>query len=324
MNDQQTVSRLVSLGHAQPGRTVTNDQLGAQLATSPEWIEERIGIEARRIADPGDTVADLAAAAATAALARSGLAAEDVDLVVVATCTAFERMPNIACRVAERLSITAPAAFDLNAACSGFSCALATADHAIRAGSARRAIVVGADKMSDFVDWADRTTCVIFGDGAAAAVVEAAPPGEPGGIGPVVWGSAPEKGSLITLETDKPNVLPALFRQQGPAVFRWATTELAPVAREACRRAGVDPAELNGVVTHQANLRIIRALARGIGAPDAVVATDLVESGNTSAASIPLALSKLIEKQSIVRGDRVLLFGFGAGLTYAGQVVTCP
>ncbi|RSD13613.1 beta-ketoacyl-ACP synthase 3 [Amycolatopsis eburnea] len=315
-----TGSTAISFGHYQPNRTVTNEQLAERLGTSDTWIRERVGVRRRRLAAPGESVADMAAAAADAALRRSGHRAADVDLVIVATCTAFDRMPSVACRVAERLGITAPGAFDLNAACSGFSYALAAADHAIRADAASRAIVVGVDKMSDFLDWTDRSTCVIFGDAAAAAVVERAA----GGIGPVVWGSDPAKGRCITLETAGPGALPAVFRQEGQAVFRWATTALAPIAREACLRASVDPADLGGVVTHQANIRIIETLARKIGATGAVIATDVAESGNTSAASIPLALSKLIERREIAPGAPVLLFGFGAGLTYGGQVISCP
>ncbi len=315
---------MVSLGHYQPSRLVTNQELSASLGTSDEWISERIGVRTRRIAAADESVADMASAAAAKALSESGFEAASIDLVVVATCTALDRMPNVAARVAERIGITAPGVFDLNAACSGFSTALATADHAIRAGASSRAIVIGVDKMSDFLDWQDRSSAVIFGDGAGAAVVEAAPAGTPAGIGPVVWGSDPAGADRITMAADRPDGAQPLFRQEGQAVFRWATTALAPVALLACQRAGVAPAQLGGIVTHQANLRIINSIAGKIGATDAVLATDLVESGNTSAASIPLALSKLVEQRRIAAGAPVLLFGFGAGLSYAGQVVGCP
>ncbi|WP_328647107.1 ketoacyl-ACP synthase III [Amycolatopsis sp. NBC_00348] len=318
-------TRAVSFGHYQPVRVVTNDELSAALGTSDAWITERVGVRTRHLAAPGESVADMATAAAGDALRRAGRTASDVDLVIVATCTAFDRMPSVAAQVAERLGIAEPGVFDLNAACSGFSYALAAADHAIRAGASQRAIVVGVDKMSDFLDWTDRSTCVIFGDGAGAALVEAADGIDRiGGIGPVVWGSNPAKGQSITLGSPGPHSLPATFRQEGAAVYRWATTALAPIARKACARAGIDPGDLGGIVTHQANTRIIAALARDIGARDAVVATDVAESGNTSAASIPLALSKLLERREIPAGAPVLLFGFGAGLTYAGQVITCP
>ncbi|HEX3782579.1 MAG TPA: beta-ketoacyl-ACP synthase 3 [Pseudonocardiaceae bacterium] len=317
-------SRVISFGHYQPSRLVTNQDLSASLGTSDEWISERIGVRTRRIAGVDESVADMAAAAAAKALSESGFEAATIDLVVVATCTSVDRMPSVAARVAERIGATTPGIFDLNAACSGFSTALATADHAIRAGAASRAIVVGVDKMSDFLDWNDRSSAVIFGDGAGAAVVEAAPDDAAPGIGPVVWGSDPANADRITMAADSADGPKPLFRQEGQSVFRWATTTLAPVARLACERAGVAPSDLGGIVTHQANLRIINAIAGKIGATDAVLATDVVESGNTSAASIPLALSKLIEQRSILAGAEVLLFGFGAGLSYAGQVIRCP
>jgi 3-oxoacyl-[acyl-carrier-protein] synthase-3 len=313
-------SRVASFGHYQPVRVVTNDALAETADTTDEWVQERLGIRERRLAGHGESVADMATAAATAALARAGTDAAEVDLVVVATCTAADRMPNVATRVAGRLGIRAPGAFDVNVACAGFSHALAIVDHAIRADASRRALVVGVDRMSDYIDWTDRSTCVIFGDGAGAAVVEATPPGAGPGIGPVVWGSDPGQSECITISRSTGE----LFRQEGQAVFRWATTALAPIAVEACRRAGVAPADLAGIVTHQANLRIINAIARKLGADDAVVATDLVESGNTSAASIPLALSKLLDPRTLAEGSPVLLLGFGAGLTYAGQVIRCP
>lgn len=177
-------------------------------------------------------------------------------------------------------------------------------------------LVIGADKMSEVTDWSDRTTCVLVGDGAGAAVVEAAD--EPA-IGPVLWGSVPEMGNAVRIEGTPPR-----FAQEGQSVYRWATTQLPPIARKACERAGLEPADLAGVVLHQANLRIIEPLAQKIGAVNAVVARDVTESGNTSAASIPLAFSKLVEQGVLTTGDPVLLFGFGGNLSYAGQVVRCP
>jgi len=313
-----TGSRIVSLGHYQPSRVITNDAIAEIVDTSDEWIRTRVGITERRVATD-ETVADMAAAAAEKALANSGFTAADIDLVVVATCSSVDRCPNVATRVAARLGIKAPGAYDINTACSGFPYALSTVDHAIRAGAARRAIVIGAEKLTDFTDWSDRSTCILFGDGAGAAVVTAVDDGEPAGIGPVLWGSAPEMGDVVVIEGWRPYI-----RQAGQTVFRWATTALPALAREACERAGVDPAELAAFVPHQANLRIIEPLARKLGADKAVVARDIVQSGNTSAASIPLALSKLVERREIPSGAPVLLFGFGGGLTYAGMVVRCP
>ncbi|WP_326600460.1 beta-ketoacyl-ACP synthase III [Streptomyces sp. NBC_01803] len=319
-----TGSKILSLGHYQPARVLTNDELATMVDTSDEWIRSRVGIATRRLAASGETVADMAGAAAAKTLARAGIDAAQVDLVVVATCTAVDRMPNIAARVARHLAIPAAGTFDVNVACSGFCYALATADHAIRGGASRTALVVGADKMSDFLDWEDRSTCVIFGDGAGAAVLTAAETEETVGVGPVVWGSDPERGPAIALETTGPDGPPALFRQDGGVVYRWATRSLTPIARQACERAGVDPADLAAVVTHQANLRIIDMIAHRLGASRAIVARDVVESGNTSAASVPLALSKLVERGEVTSGAPVLLLGFGAGLAYAAQVVRCP
>lgn len=312
------MSRLVALGHYQPAQVVTNHDLAQLVDTNDEWIRDRVGIVTRRIADT-ESVADMATAAAGKALANSGLSATDIDLVVVATCTAVDRSPNVACRVAAKLGINAPGAYDINTACSGFSYALATVDHALQAGAARNAIVIGAEKLSDFTDWTDRSTCIIFGDGAGAAVVTATAEDELSGIGPVVWGSVPEKSDAVRIEGWR-----AYVAQEGQTVFRWATTALAPLALRACERAGVAPEEIAAFVPHQANARIIDGIAKRLGMPQAVVAKDIVESGNTSAASVPLALSKLIERREVPSGAPVLLFGFGGGLTYAGQVVRCP
>ncbi len=317
-------SRLLSLAHHQPSRVLTNDDLAAMVDTSDEWIRSRVGIATRRIAAEDESVADMATSAAAKAVARAGVDASDIDLVIVATCTAVDRMPSIAARVARRLDIPAAGVFDVNAACAGFCYALATADLAVRGGTSRTALVIGADKMSDFLDWQDRSTCVIFGDGAGAAIVAATSATDPDGIGPVVWGSQPQSGHAITLETTGPAGPPALFRQEGGTVYRWAITALAPMARQACERAGTALSDVAAVVTHQANVRIVNAIARQIGAVNAVVATDVVESGNTSAASVPMALSKLVERGEVSSGAPVLLLGFGAGLSYAAQVVRCP
>ncbi|MFJ6925981.1 beta-ketoacyl-ACP synthase III [Streptomyces nigra] len=309
-------SRIVAVGHYQPARTLTNEDLAGMVDTSDEWITSRVGIRTRHIAGPDEPVDELAAHAAAKALAAAGLTPADIDLVLVATSTAVDRSPNMAARVAARLGIPSPAAMDINVVCAGFTHALATADHAVRAGGATRALVIGADKMSDVTDWTDRTTCVLVGDGAGAAVVEAS--GEQG-IGPVLWGSVPEMGHAVRIEGQ-----PARFAQEGQSVYRWATTKLPAIARGACERAGYAPEDLAAVVLHQANLRIIEPLAQKLGAVNAVVARDVTESGNTSAASIPLAFSKLVEQGRISSGDPVLLFGFGGNLSYGGQVVRCP
>ncbi|MEU9980888.1 beta-ketoacyl-ACP synthase III [Streptomyces sp. NPDC050856] len=311
-----TGTRIAALGHYQPAKILTNDDLAALVDTSDEWIRSRVGIRTRHMAGPDEPVDEMAAHAAGKALAAAGLAPADVDLVLVATSTAIDRSPNTAARVAARLGMASPATMDLNVVCAGFTHALATADHAVRAGSATRALVIGADKMTGIADWTDRSTCVLVGDGAGAAVVEAAPDA---GVGPVLWGSVPEMGHAVRIEGTPPR-----FAQEGQAVYRWATTTLPPIARRVCERAGVAPEDLAAVVLHQANLRIIEPLARRIGAVNAVIARDVTESGNTSAASIPMALSKLVERGEVASGAPALLFGFGGNLSYAGQVVRCP
>ncbi|MGW0076875.1 beta-ketoacyl-ACP synthase III [Streptomyces cellulosae] len=312
-------SRITAVGHYQPARVLTNEDLAGMVDTSDAWITSRVGIRARHIAGPDEPVDELAAHAAAKALAAAGRMPDEIDLVLVATSTAIDRSPNMAARVAARLGMPGPAVMDVNVVCAGFTHALATADHAVRAGGAERVLVIGADKMSDVTDWTDRTTCVLVGDGAGAAVVEAAAPGAEGGIGPVLWGSVPEMGNAVRIEGTPPR-----FAQEGQSVYRWATTRLPEFARRACEKAGLAPEDLAAVVLHQANLRIVEPLARRIGAVNAVVARDVVDSGNTSAASIPLAFSKLVEQGTVTSGDPVLLFGFGGNLSYAGQVVRCP
>jgi 3-oxoacyl-[acyl-carrier-protein] synthase-3 len=278
-----------------------------------------VGIASRRIAGPDETVADMAVAAGGKALAASGLSPEDIDLVIVATCTPEAQIPNTAATVARRLGISAPGAYDMNAACAGFCYGLASASDAVRAGTARHVLLIGAEKLSQWVDWTDRSTCIIFADGAGAVVVGPVADPADAGIGPVVWGSAGDLADKIYIPDRNGFII-----QEGQAVFRWATTALHPVAKMACERAGVDPAELAAFVPHQANLRIIEAIARRLGAPQALVADDIVTAGNTSSASIPLAISRMLERGELASGAPVLLLGFGAGICYAGQVITVP
>ena len=305
-------TRVLAFGGYQPARVLTNDELAATVDTTDEWIRSRVGIASRRIAGPDESLADMATAAGGKALAASGLSAAGIDLVIVATCTAETPIPNVAATVATRLGIAAPGAYDLNAACAGFCYALATASDAVRTGTSRYVLVVGAEKLSQWVDWTDRSTCIIFADGAGAAVVGPVSDPQAGpGIGPVVWGSDGAMADKIAIKDRN-----SFLTQEGQAVFRWATTALHPVARKAC--------ELAAFVPHQANLRIVEAIARKLGAPQARVADDIVHAGNTSSASIPLALSRMIERGEIGSGEAVLLLGFGAGISYAAQVITVP
>jgi 3-oxoacyl-[acyl-carrier-protein] synthase-3 len=311
-------ARILAFGGYQPDQVVTNDDLAKRVDTSDEWIRSRVGIQSRRVAGPQESVTDMAVAAGGKALAASGLSPADIDLVVVATCSSVLPMPSVAAITASRLGIGAPGAYDLNAACAGFCYALGAVSDSVRAGSSRSALVIGAEKMTDWVDWSDRSTCIIFADGAGAAVVTAAGDDEADGVGPVVWGSAGDQGHKIQV-TGRTGAI----TQDGQAVFRWSTS-LQPLALEACERAGVKPSELSAFVPHQANLRIIEALARKLGIPRERVADDIVHAGNTSSASVPLALARMAEQGRLESGTPALLMGFGAGLSYAAQVVTLP
>jgi 3-oxoacyl-[acyl-carrier-protein] synthase III len=320
LTEGQAGARILAFGGYQPARVVTNEELSQTVDTNDEWIQSRVGIASRRIAGPDETVTDMAVQAGGKALAASGLSSSDVDLVIVATCTPEVQIPNVSASVAKRLGIVAPGAYDLNAACAGFCYALATAADAVRTGTARNVLVVGAEKLSQWIDWTDRSTCIIFADGAGAAVVgPVADADDAPGIGPVHWGSDGGLADKIFI-ADRDSFI----FQEGQAVFRWATSALAPIALKACEKAGVDPAELTAFIPHQANLRIVEAIARKLGAPQAVVAQDIVTAGNTSSASIPLALSRMIERGEVASGSKALLLGFGAGMCYAAQVITVP
>ena len=310
-------TRILGLGHYRPSNVVTNaDLIAGGLDTDDEWIKTRLGIAERHWAEPDESVVDMAEAAASKALANSGVDTSEVDLVIVATCTMPTPVPTAAPQLASRLGIVAPGAYDINSGCSGFVYALSVASAAVLSGQARHVLVVAAERFSGWIDMTDRATCIILGDGAGAAVV--GPADEPQ-IGPTVWGSDGAQAQSVIIEEET-----RFFRQEGQAVYRWATSTMAPVAVEACRRAGIATTDLAAFVPHQANLRIIEAITRRLDAPQAVVARDIVTSGNTSAASIPLALSRMVEHGEIPSGAPVLLLGFGAGLSYAAQVVLAP
>jgi len=316
-------ARLLGLGSTQPENVVTNDDLAQRMDTNDQWIRERVGIQSRRIAEEGTLLVEMAAEAGSRAVKDAGIAPTEIDTVIVATCTMPNPIPNAAAQTAERIGIPAPGAFDLNAACAGFSYGIGTAADLVRGGSARHVLVIGAEKLSDWMDWTDRSTAIIFADGAGAAVVGPAPDAESVGIGPLAWGSAGDMAQSIRINPDTN----ALF-QEGQTVFRWATTKIAPVALKAIELAGLTPADIDVLVPHQANLRIVEAVAKRLrqaGArDDMVVADDIVHSGNTSSASIPLALDHMRTEGRVHSGDTVLLVGFGAGLSFAGQVVICP
>ena len=315
--DRPVGTRIAGVGHYRPANVVTNADLIARgVDTTDEWIQSRVGIIERHYAAADETVVDMAHAAAANAISHSGVPSDQIDLVVVATCTMPTPVPAAAPQLAFRLGIDAPGAFDVNSGCSGFVYALNVASAAVQAGQARHALVVASERFSGWLDYNDRTTCIILGDGAGAVVVG---PHDEVGIGPVVWGSDGEQHDAVAIDERS-----RVFRQEGQAVYRWATSKMAPVALAACEKAGVKPDELAAFIPHQANLRIIDSIAKRLDAPNAVIARDIVTSGNTSASTIPLALSRMVEAGEIPSGAPVLLLGFGSGLSYAGQVVLAP
>ena len=310
-------TRILGMGHYRPSNVITNqDLIERGVDTDDEWIRSRVGIAERRWADPDETVVDMAEQAAAKAIANSGVEANDIDLVLVATCTMPTPVPSAAPKLADRLGIHAPGAYDVSSGCSGFVYSINAASAAIRAGQASNVLVVASERFSGWLDMTDRSTCIILGDGAGAAVIG---PSDVPGFGPAVWGSDGAQHSSVVIDEES-----RFFRQDGQTVYRWATSKMAPVAMEACRRAGIAPEQLAAFIPHQANLRIIDAIAKRLHAPQAVVARDIVTSGNTSAATIPIAMSRMLEHGEIPAGAPVLLLGFGSGLAWAGQVVLAP
>ncbi|WP_435156908.1 beta-ketoacyl-ACP synthase III [Amycolatopsis sacchari] len=312
-------TRVLGVGSYQPDRVVTNDDLSKVMDTNDQWIRDRVGIIERRFAEKDELLVDMAVTAGRNALADAGVDVSEVDTVIVPNCTMPAPIPNAAAQVADRIGIKAPGAFDLNAACAGFCYGLGVASDLIRSGSAGKVLVIGAEKLTDVVDPVDRANAIIFADGAGAAVV--GPSDEPG-IGPVAWGSAGDLVDTIYMRDHR------YIYQEGQSVFRWATTQIAPIALRALELAGLEPSDVDVLIPHQANLRIVEAIAKRLRAKgareDMVVADDIRYSGNTSSASIPMALDHMRKAGTVKSGDVVLMVGFGAGLSYAGQVVICP
>ncbi len=312
--EPRTGARLLGVGAAQPNSVITGAALGAPFGKSAEWIRQRTGIHSVRRMDPADALTELGDRATIQALAAADIAEAGIDLVLTVSCS--ETAPH---RVLSPHLVPRAARAQINAACSGFSYALGAADNLIRTGNAEHILIVAAERMSGLLDETDLGTSIIFGDGAGAAVVGPAPPG-PSAIGPTVTGSDGAQLDLIHCDPDANGTL----RMAGREVFRWAIEHTPTFAREACRRAGVELSDIDVFVPHQANLRIIDALTGSLGLEHAVVATDITASGNTSGASIPIALADLIERRLVQTGQLALLVGFGAGLSYAAQVVVLP
>lgn len=327
---------LLGLGVYRPRRVVPNSEIVDRIDSSDEWIRTRSGITARGWAEPDETIVSMSVAAARDALAAAGLVAEQIDAVVLATSSQMVLGPSAGAVVATELGMQDTAAFDVSAGCAGFCYALGNAASLVRAGQARHVLVIGVERLSDLLDPTDRTCAFIFADGAGAVVVG---PSDAEGIGPVAWGSDGSQTKAIKQDKDFMQYFAEVaaaeatggsterpyIRMDGQAVFRWAITFLEKACRDALEKAGVTADELDAFVPHQANSRITDALIRTLGLPDSVaVARDIAQSGNTSAASIPMAMEQLLRSGEARPGDTALLLGFGAGLAYAGQVVQLP
>ncbi len=321
-----TGSRVLGTGSALPRRVVTNAELAETVDTSDEWIVARTGIRQRHIAGEGETTATLAIAAARAALEDAGIEASSIGLIVLATATPDNTFPATATKVQAALGCQGGIAFDVAAVCSGFLYALATADSLLKTGMAKRALVIGAETFSRILDWEDRTTCVLFGDGAGAVVLEA-PSGEAGGKD-----SAGILGTRLHADGDHHDLLyvdggPSStqtvghVRMRGPEVFRHAVVNLSSVLREVLEETGVSVAEIDWVVPHQANARILDATAKKLGlAPEKVIVT-VHAHANTSAASVPLALDVARKDGRIKAGDLVMLEAMGGGFTWGASLI---
>jgi 3-oxoacyl-[acyl-carrier-protein] synthase-3 len=323
---------ILGIGGYRPSRVIPNSEVIAAIDSSDEWIQQRSGIRQRRWATPEETVQVMSVAASRKAIEHAGISAEQIDCVIVATVSHMLQTPAIATAIAHELGTNKASAFDISAACAGFCYGVALASDMVRGGSVGHALVIGVERLSDLTDLHDRGTAFIFADGAGAAVVG---PSDKPGIGPVVWGSDGEQFDLIrqkedwrdvvgTPEQPGTGVMPHLMMQGNP-VFRWASFAMAKVGQQALDRAGVSIDDLDVFVPHQANMRIIDAMARSMKLPERVrIARDIAEQGNTSAASIPLALERMVADGEARSGDTALLVAFGAGLAYAAQVVTVP
>ena len=321
-------ARILGVGGYRPRRVVTNAEICERIDSTDEWIQARSGIRSRRFAEPDETVQAMSVAAAGKALAQAGVRADQLGCVMVSTVSHLLQTPSAAALIAEELGARPAAAFDISAACAGFCYGVTLANDMVRGGSAPYAVVIGVERLSDLLDHDDRATAFIFADGAGAVVIG---PSERPGIGPVVWGADGSQYDLIRQKETWTDVMAAAtpvwphLRMEGNPVFRWASYEMAKVARQALDAAGVGVDDLDVFVPHQANMRITDAMIRALKLPDHVaVARDIAEQGNTSAASIPLAMERMLEAGEAKSGDTALLIGFGAGLTYAAQVVTLP
>ncbi|MFH9263889.1 MULTISPECIES: ketoacyl-ACP synthase III [unclassified Streptomyces] len=331
-------ARIIGVGGYRPTRVVPNEVILETIDSSDEWIRSRSGIVTRHWASEEETVAAMSIEASGKAIADAGIDPEQIGAVVVSTVSHFKQTPAVATEIAHKIGSGKPAAFDISAGCAGFGYGLTLAKGMIVEGSAEYVLVIGVERLSDLTDLEDRATAFLFGDGAGAVVV--GPSREPA-IGPTVWGSEGDKSetikqtvawndlhvgdvSKLPLDSKGEIKFPAIT-QEGQAVFRWAVFEMAKVAQQALDAAGIAPEDLDVFIPHQANMRIIDSMVKTLKLPEHVtVARDIESTGNTSAASIPLAMERLLATGQAKSGDTALVIGFGAGLVYAATVVTLP
>ncbi len=326
-------SQILSVGSYRPKHIVANSEIAERIDSSDEWIQQRTGIQSRRIAGEDETVITMAQAACEMALKRAKLTMADVDTLILATITYPFQAPSAASELINVLGNPKAAAFDISAACAGFCYGVAMASDLVRAGSSKRVLVVGVEKLSEFTDPDDRATAFIFADGAGAVLIG---PSEQARIGPVAWGSDADSRDAILMNpayTDFRNSpdkgVTELgwphISQQGQTVYRWAVFTVSKIGVKALELAGVRADELGAFIPHQANMRIIESMAKEIKIPSSVIiADDIRVNGNTSAASIPLAMDILLETHPELHGSLALMIGYGAGLVYAAQVVQLP
>ena len=325
---QRVGSRILGTGSYRPERIVDNHEVALLIDSSDEWIRERSGIIERRYCAPGETLTDMAVAAGAKAIADAGISPESISMVLIPNVTHPYQTPGAAPEVAYRLGAISAAATDLGAACAGFCYALGMADAMIRSGSAEYVLVIGVEKFTDFVSPKDRGTAFIFGDGAGAVVVG---PSDHVGIGPTLWGTDGEQKDLITMtqswseyRLDPAPEFPSVT-MAGQQVFRWAVSEVPKIAARTLEATGITADDLAAFIPHQANMRITDAIVRSLKLPDhVVIGRDIETTGNTSAASIPIALDRLRDAGQLPSGGLALFIGFGAGLVYASQIVELP
>ena len=327
-------SQILSVGSYRPKRLVPNSEIVDLIESSDEWIQQRTGIITRRFADESEQLLDMAIWAAEDALKNAKLTIGDIDTVIVATITFPFQAPSAATALLQRLGNPKAAAFDINAACAGFCYAVSMAHDFIKAGTSKKVLVIGAEKISDFTDPADRATAFIFADGAGAVVIGES---DEAGIGPVEWGSDADSRDAILMnpswidvrdnesQLTKAGIAWPNISQEGQKVFRWAVFSMSKAALKALESAGLTVNDIDAFIPHQANIRIIETMAKEMNIPESVIIADDVRvNGNTSAASIPLAMDALLDQHPELHGKLALIIGYGAGLVYAGQVVKLP